>query len=130
MRNNPSKSKLRNFGLLIGIGFPLFIGLIMSTLMGHDFRIWTLFVSIPFLILAFISPRLLYYPYQMWMAFGHTLGWVNSKIILGLVFFLILIPISSIMKIFGYDPLSIKNSSSFSYRKSRKHNNIDLNKIF
>ena len=73
-----------------------------------------------FLILANIRPRLLLYPYKLWMAIGHILGWVNSRLILGLVFILVLQPIAIVMKLFGYDPLKIrKEIHQTSYREDR-----------
>ena len=85
MKENISKNQLREFGLLIGFVFPIFIGWLLPVLTGHEFRAWTLWVGAPSLILGLISPRLLYYPYKFWISLGHALGWVNSKIVLGLV---------------------------------------------
>ena len=69
--NEPiSKNKLRQFSLLIGLGFPIVIGFIMPLVFGHQFRIWTLWVSILTLIIGFLKPLLLYYPYKFWMALG------------------------------------------------------------
>ena len=64
------------------------------------------------------------------MALGHFLGWINSHIILGLVFILVLQPIAYIMRLTGYDPLRIKQKGKKTYREIRKDNNIDLNRIF
>ena len=65
------------------------------------------------------------------MRLGNLLGWINSHIILGFVFVLILLPIALIMRILGYDPLKRnKNIYKKSYRELRKVNSIDLRKIF
>ena len=73
----------------------------------------------------------LYYPYKLWMKLGHILGWVNSKVILGLVFILVLQPIALIMKSFGYDPLQKKKDlNTTTYREIRSNFKIDLRKIF
>ena len=94
MKKPISNKQLLEFGLLIGFGFPFLIGWVFPALAGHGFRLWTLFVAVPVLILGLISPRLLIYPYKSWMALGHVLGWINSRVILGLVFILVLLPIS------------------------------------
>ena len=78
------------------------------------------------LILGLIKPSLLFYPYKVWMKLGHILGWVNSRIILGLVFVIVLQPISLIMKIFNYDPLRKKKNNQKSYRETIKKKSIDL----
>ena len=89
MKEIISKKQLREFGLLIGFGFPILFGWLLPLLFGHESRAWALWVGIPGLILGLIAPRLLHYPYRGWMALGHLLGWVNSHIILGLVLSLI-----------------------------------------
>ena len=108
MNDNISKRKLREFGFLIGLMFPILLGWAIPSLFGHDFRSWTLFIGTPGLLLGIFSPRLLFYPYKLWIKIGYILGWFNSRIILGLIFILVLIPIALIMKILKYDPLKLK----------------------
>jgi len=64
------------------------------------------------------------------MEIGHILGWINSHIILGLVFIFVLQPIAYIMRLTGYDPLRTKQQGEKTYRENRKDYNIDLNRIF
>ena len=64
------------------------------------------------------------------MKLGHVLGWVNSRIVLGLVFLFVLQPIAFIMKLFGYDPLRKKKGKENTYREIRSNHKIDLRKIF
>ena len=130
MESYISKKKLRDFGLLIGFGFPIFIGFIIPYLFGHGFKLWTFFIGIPILTLGIIKPSLLFYPFKFWMILGEILGWINSRIILGCIFFLVLIPISFFMKIFGYDPLKKINKDISSYRELKIDSKIDLNRIF
>ena len=130
MKETISKKQLREFGLLIGFGFPILIGWILPLLFGHEFRAWTLCIGIPGLILGLIAPRLLRYPYKGWMALGHTLGWVNSHVILGLVFIVVLQPIAYIMRFTGYDPLKRRRKGEKTYRENRQNHRIDLTRIF
>ena len=130
MENNISKKKLKDFGFLISFGLPILIGWFLPLLGGHNFRIWTLWVSIPALICAISRPGLLFYPYKYWMILGSILSWVNSRIILGAVFLLILQPISIIMKLFNYDPLKKSFHNKKTYREVIKNKKIDLTKIF
>jgi len=125
-----TKKTLRDFSLVFGIGLPLIIGFLLPMVMGHVLRFWTIFVGIIFIILGILRPYLLFYPYKFWMFFGDCLGWVNSRIILGLVFVIVLQPIALIMKLFGYDPLKTRKSSSKSFREEKKENKIDMTKIF
>ena len=130
MDKNISEKLLREFGFLVGFGLPFLIGWIFPALGGHTFRTWTLWISLPFIILAFSKPKSLLYPYKAWMKLGHILGWINSRIILGLVFIVILQPIALIMRISGYDPLRIKNFKQKSYREIKTNKKINLKKIF
>jgi len=130
MKETISKKQLREFGLLIGFGFPILIGWLLPALFGHEVRAWTLWIGIPGLILGLVAPRLLHYPYKVWMALGHALGWVNSHIILGLVFILVLQPIAYIMRLTGYDPLKRRRKEEKTYRENRQNHQTDLTRIF
>ena len=130
MTNQISKKQLRDFGLIIGFGLPLIIGWLIPSITGHDFRAWTLWISIPILISGIISPRILRKPYQAWMQLGNLLGYVNSRIILGIVFIAVLLPIAFVMKAFGYDPLRAKKSNLLSYKENKKGSKVDLTRIF
>ena len=130
MKGFISKKQLREFGFLIGFGFPLLLGWIIPALGGHLFRTWTLWISIPSIFLGLLNPRLLFYPYRVWMLLGHILGWINSRIILGLVFLIVLQPIALIMKIFRYDPLRKKKSNDISYRENIENNEVNFKRIF
>tara|TARA_Y100001968_G_C19369611_1_gene724396 strand:- start:725 stop:1117 length:393 start_codon:yes stop_codon:yes gene_type:complete len=130
MNQKISTKKLRNFGYLIGFGLPLIIGLIIPLITGYSFREWTLWISIPTLLIGIFSPNILLKPYQAWIKLGHLLGFINSHIILGIVFFTILQPISLIMRTFGYDPLRTKKSNLLSYKESKKGTKVDLTRIF
>ena len=130
MKNKIDKKQLKEFGLIIGIGFPLILGFLLPFLMGHNFNIWTIFIGIPSILIGISKPSLLNYPYLIWMKMGLILGWINSRLILGLIFIVVLQPIAFFMKLFGHDPLRIKKTSKDSYKISRKDHIIDLTKIF
>ena len=125
-----STKTLREFGLLVGIIFPVLIGWIIPYLFGHDFRSWTLIIGLPLLLLGILSPNKLKYPYQFWIKIGNALGYINSRIILGTVFYLLLFPLAVIMKMSGYDPLKKRSTKLNTYRQIRENDRIDLEKIF
>ena len=114
----------------MGFAFPFLIGWILPLIGGHSFRTWTLFISIPSLILAITKPGLLLYPYKAWMKLGHILGWLNSRIVLGIVFLIVLQPIALIMRSFGNDPLKTKKRPHKSYREVKTNHKINLKKVF
>jgi len=130
MNKHIPKKTLRQFGFLICFTFPFLIGWFLPFLGGHPFRVWTLFISLPAGILGILRPGLLLYPYRAWMKLGHILGWVNSRIILGLVFLIVLQPIAFIMRILGHGPLRTKKFAQESYREIKTNQKVNLNKIF
>lgn len=129
MKSSISKKQLRQFGFVIGFGFPIIIGFFIPIISGHAFKIWTIWLGIPFLLAGKICPNLLFYPFKLWMRIGLILGWINSRIILSVVFIVVLQPISLIMKIFGYDPLRQKKVNQKSYREINEKS-IELTRIF
>ena len=130
MKTNISEKKLKEFGFLIGLIFPIIFGWFLPFLKGSSFKMWTLIISIPFLNSAIFRPDLLALPYKVWMKFGAILGWVNSRIVLGIIFFFILLPIAFIMKIYGHDPLRLKKTNKNSYREKKTVQKTNLKKIF
>ena len=130
MKEKISKKDLRKFGLLIGFGFPILLGWLIPAITGHGFRAWTLWVGFPGFIFGLISPSSLQIPYKVWMMIGHILGWVNSRIILGIIFFIVLLPIAMVMRLFGYDPLKRNRKGKHSYRVNSQNDQIELTRIF
>ncbi len=130
MKERISKKDLRKFGLLIGFGFPILLGWLIPAITGHGFRAWTLWVGFPGFIFGLISPSSLQIPYKVWMMIGHVLGWVNSRIILGIIFFIVLLPIAMVMRLFGYDPLKRNRKGKHSYRVNSQNDQIELTRIF
>lgn len=125
-----SKKQLRDFGLLIGFGFPILIGWLLPSFFGHEFKVWTLWIGIPGLTLGLIAPHLLHYPYKGWMALGQILSWFNSHIILGLVYIVVLQPIAYVMRLTGYDPLRRRRKEETTYRENCQDHRTDLTRIF
>ena len=131
MLNKNKKKTLREFGLTFSLLFPLFFGILIPTIYGHQYREWALWLGAVFLILSIISPETLYFPYKLWMKLGFILGYINSKIIFGIIFYFVVTPIGLFMKAFNYDPLNLNLSSKKkSYKEYTKDDKIDLTRIF
>ena len=129
---HPSRQQLRDFGLLIGLTFPVLLGWLLPALRGHGFGHWTLWIAVPALLLGLAAPGLLRWPYRGWMALGHALGWINSHLILGAVFVVVLQPIALVMRLVGHDPLRKRTArgAACSYREHRQQPRIDMTRIF
>ena len=125
-----SNRKLREFGLIVGVILPLFFGWIIPMISGHDFREWTLYLGVILISLAILKPNFLYNPYKLWIGIGNILGWFNSRLILGIIFFVILQPMAIFMRLCGYDPLRRNKNKNKSYREEKINYKIDLKRIF
>jgi hypothetical protein len=105
MQNGMERKQLRTFGLTVG-GIFAAIGLWPVAVRGQDPRVWSLVLAGVLLFPALLMPLSLKLPYRGWMAFGQALGWINTKIILGLVFYGLFMPMGLIIRVFGRrDPM-------------------------
>jgi hypothetical protein len=57
------------------------------------------------------APKLLKWPSDAWWAFAMVLGWVNARVLLSLLFFVILSPLGLLWRLIGRDPLRRRRSS-------------------
>ena len=114
-----SKKQLRSFGLLMA-GLFLVIGLWPMLLRGEAVRTWGLSVSGVWGVVALGVPNLLTPVYKVWMKFAEKLGWFNTRVLLSLIFYALVTPISFIMKAFGKKPLHCHfDAQSTSYRETK-----------
>jgi hypothetical protein len=58
-----------------------------------------------FLLFALVAPRLLEPIEKVWMAFSRVLGEINTRIIMGLLYLLIFVPLGLLFRVFGRDEL-------------------------
>ena len=124
-RRDPTPTVLRNFGLLVGAIF-LFIALWPFVVRGDGPRIWAVAIAAPLLLLGAFAPRTLRLPYRFWMGIGAVLGWVNARILLGVVYFLIVTPMGLAMRMLGKDPMRRSfDRESASYRVRREARSPD-----
>lgn len=127
-----SKQELRKFGLTTGAIVAGLFGLLLPWLFNYSWPTWPWMVSGVLWVWAIVLPVTLAPVYHGWMKVGHVLGWINTRIILGLMFFTVFFLVGLIMKILGNDPMSRKiDKSATSYRVvSRKHNKNHVERPF
>ena len=103
----------RSFGIVFFIFF-----LIISTyplIKGGEIRVWSLIIALIFLILGIINSELLTPLNKIWFKFGIFLGNFVSPIIMGIIFFTVVTPVSLILKLLGKDVLNIKKNNKRTY---------------
>jgi len=122
------KSSEKSFGILFAIVFFL-IG-IWSLLNGGSLKVWPLVLSFIFLIVAFFKQELLKPLNNIWIKIGEVLGRIVAPMVMALIFFLVITPLSLIMRLFGKDLLRLKTSKDKSYWIKRDKNISTMDKQF
>jgi hypothetical protein len=122
------KTSEKNFGILFFVVFLLIS--LWPLLNGNSLRIWSIFVSITFLIIAFLKQELLKPLNNNWIKLGEMLGKIVAPIVMAFIFFFILTPLSLIIRILGKDLLKIKFSKDNSYWIKREKNITSMDKQF
>ncbi len=102
-----SKKSLRNFGLLVG-GIFLLLGFWIYYSSQSVFGIIFFVVGALLFIFGLLLPNFLSGVYKIWMGLAFALGWVVSRILLIILFYLGITTIGFIAKIFGKKFLDIK----------------------
>ena len=108
-----NKTTNKNFGIIFSIFFLI---LSIYPFLNEGFiNLWFLFISFIFLILGLTNSNILSPLNKLWFIFGVYLGKFVSPVVMGIVFFLIVTPISFTMKILGKDILVLKRTKKKSY---------------
>lgn len=112
-----NRKELRKFGITTGIIIALLFGLLLPWIFSRPIPRWPWGVSSVLIIWALIAPGTLKIVYSIWMCISHVLGYINTKIVLAIVFYLVFTPMGVLMKIFRKDPMRRKiDNGAISYR--------------
>jgi len=123
------KSSNKSFGILFFIVF--FILCLWPLTKGNAINIYLVFLAIVFLILGLLNSKLLSPLNKGWIKFGEILGLFIAPIVMALVYFIILTPISLIVRAFGKDLLGLKfNKKIDTYWIKRLKNLGSMDKQF
>tara|TARA_B100000953_G_scaffold151637_1_gene125474 strand:- start:139 stop:522 length:384 start_codon:yes stop_codon:yes gene_type:complete len=106
-------SSNRSFGIVF---FVVFLIIALFPLINYEnLRIWSLVISLIFLVLGLINSRILTPLNKIWYKFGVFLGKIVSPIVMGVIFFLVVTPIGILMRILKKDLLNLKINDNKSY---------------
>ena len=123
------KSSNRSFGILF---FLVFLGFGLWPLTKEiSPNIYLIIISVIFLILGLLNSKLLSPLNNLWIKFGEILGKVIAPIVMAVVYFIILTPISLLVRLFGKDLIEMKfNNNVKSYWIKRKKHLGTMDKQF
>jgi len=110
IQNLPSE---RSFGLLFAVVFAFI------SAYGWFLKDWSLTVVLSlvgvasmFVLLCFVAPSVLGPLNWLWLQLGQLLSKIFSPLVLGVIFFLLLTPLSLVTRLFGRDELRLKRQVS------------------
>lgn len=121
--------ELRQFALVMTGGLGV-IGAV-ALLKGRPAAPYLLAIAGLFLILGIFHPRILRWPYALWMAFAFVLGQIVTTIILTLLFFVVITPMGLLMRLLGKDLLQKrwKKVEASSYWMHRKDYTVEKDRL-
>jgi hypothetical protein len=96
--SSTSDKELRNFGIVMAIAFGVVAIFTRPEIFGS--------ISVTFLLLGLLATRVLAPVHRVWMKFADVLGWINTRILLVLVYYLVVTPTGLVMRLFGRKPIS------------------------
>jgi hypothetical protein len=117
---------------IFGIVFFIFFLLIaLYPLMNNEsIRFWSLIISLIFLILGLLKPRILAPLNIAWIKLGILLGKFISPIVMAIIFFLVITPIGLLMRFVGKDLLNLKFNKHKSYWIKKKGEKSEMKNQF
>ena len=116
------KSDLRKFGITIGVILLIIAGFLFWKEKESSQILLTFGVTL--CILGIVIPFILKPIYWVWMIFATILGWIMTRVILSLLFYIIFTPIGLIPRFFGKQFLELqwdKSKVSYWNRRTNEH---------
>ena len=103
----------KSFGIVF---FIVFLIISFYPLINQEnIRVWSLIISLIFLLLGLSNSKILNPFNKLWFKFGMILGRIISPIIMSIIFFLVVTPIALIMKLSKKDLLNLKFNKTSTY---------------
>lgn len=117
LTNDITNKQLTNFGLILSAGIAIIFGIILPYLKTNQVLFWPIITGGVILFFSICFPRALKLIYTPWMALGNILGTINTNIILGLIYYLLITPFGLTLRLFSRKNQDHANNS---YKKINK----------
>lgn len=112
-----SPKQLRDFALITGGLIAAIFGLLLPWIWDYSWPVWPWLIGGVLAVWGLIAPATLAPVYRYWMKFAMVLGWINTRILLGFVFYAMITPIGLFVRLFRRDPMARKfEPGAASYR--------------
>ena len=107
------KNSTKSFGILFFIVF--FVIGVWPVFNSENLRLWSIILSFLFLISGLVNANFLNPLNRAWIKFGEILGKIIAPVVMFLIFFVLITPLSFVIRIFGKDLLKTRLSNKTSY---------------
>ena len=121
-------SSNRSFGILFSIVFAIIA--FWPTINGNPLRLWSIPISVIFLVLGLLNSKLLNPLNIVWVKFGELLGKIIAPLVMAIIYFIIVTPIGLFMRLIGKDLLNLKFSKANTYWIKREKKVGSMKKQF
>ena len=106
-------SSNRSFGVVFFVVFLLIA--LYPVINNEEIRVWSLIVSLIFLVSGLLNSKILNPLNQIWFKFGVFLGKIISPFIMAIIFFFVVTPIGLMMRTLGKDILNLRYNTKKTY---------------
>jgi hypothetical protein len=111
------RKQLRSFALVTGGLLAAIFGLLLPWIWDYSWPVWPWAIGGALVTWGVVAPSTLGPLYRGWMKFAEVLGWINTRLLLGFVFYAMITPIGFLVRFFGRDPMARKfDPQAASYR--------------
>jgi hypothetical protein len=117
----------RKFGLVTSAIVVVLFGLAIPWVFSFNFPRWPWVFAGVLTTWALLLPSTLQPVYIGWMKFGNIMNWINTRLILGIVFYGLIFPTGLVMRIFGKDPMKRKLDDSVASYRVESHSQTKEN---
>jgi len=123
-RLDTSRKSLRGFGIWIGIIFMVIAACIYKWGNHPVLSYYFAPIGLVLFLSGAVVPMILRIPYRVWMGFAFAMGWIVSRVLLTVLFFIVLFPTGLFARLFGKEFLDLnmkKKKDSYWIKKSGAH---------
>jgi hypothetical protein len=122
MKKILSPTELRHFGFALAGAIALVFGLVLPWLFDNSYPRWPWYTAGAILLPAVFMPRALAPVYAAWRPVALVLGYINTRIILGALFYVIIWPFGLALRVAGKLQYRRElDSQAESYRVANAH---------
>ncbi len=99
------KKGLREFGLIGGSIVAVLFGFLLPVIRNHSLSVIPWVIAGVLWVWAIVAPATLNLVYQIWMRIGLVLGWIQTRIILGVIFYAMVTPMGLMRRLLNRNPM-------------------------